>query len=266
MPAALSEPEADMLTIGQLNELPGVRHAFFGREGGVSEGLYATLNCGFGSGDDPLRVAENRARALRRVDLPKEALVTVYQVHSPDAVVVERPWPHDDAPRADAMVTRVPGLALGILTADCAPVLMADAKARVVGAAHAGWRGAVAGVIEAAIAAMTRLGARPERIVAGVGPTIGQRSYEVGPDFRAPFIEQSARNADLFCPARRRGHEMFDLKGYVARRLVTAGLHRVQVLPCDTCAEPGRFFSYRRACQHGEPDYGRNLSVVVLEA
>jgi len=257
--------EADMLTIGQLNELPGVRHGFFGRAGGVSEGLYATLNCGFGSGDEPAHVAENRARALRRIELPETALVTVYQVHSPDVVVVERPWARGEAPRADAMVTSVPGLALGILTADCAPVLLADAKVRVIGAAHAGWRGAVAGVIESTIAAMTRLGADPERIVAGVGPTIGQRSYEVGPEFAAPFLAQSARNADLFCPAQRPGHAMFDLKGYVARRLVTAGLRRVQVLPCDTCAEADRFFSYRRACQHGEPDYGRNLSAIALE-
>jgi len=263
MPAAASE--ADMLTIGQLNELPSVRHGFFGRQGGVSEGLYASLNCGFGSGDQSVHVAENRARALKRIDLPADALVTVYQVHSPDVAVVGRPWRREDSPRADAMVTRVPGLALGILTADCAPVLLADAKAGVIGAAHAGWRGAVAGVIEAVIAAMTEMGAQPETIVAGVGPTIGQRSYEVGPEFAAPFLAQSERNADLFCPARHNGHAMFDLKGYVARRLVTAGLRRVQVLPCDTCAEPDRFFSYRRACQLGEPDYGRNLSAIVLE-
>jgi len=257
--------EADMMSIGQLNELPGIRHGFFGRQGGVSEGLYASLNCGLGSGDQPARVAENRARALRRLDLSSDSLVTVYQVHSPDVVVVERPWPRDESPRADAMVTRAPGLALGVLTADCAPVLLADAKARVIGVAHAGWRGAVAGVIEAVIATMTKMGAQPERIVAGVGPTIGQRSYEVGPEFAAPFLEQSERNADLFCPARRPGHAMFDLKGYVARRLVTAGLRRVQVLPCDTCAEADRFFSYRRARQLGQSDYGRNLSAIVLE-
>jgi len=254
-----------MLTIGPLNDLPGVRHAFFERTGGVSEGLYASLNCGFGSGDEAERVAENRARALARLEIEDSDLVTVYQVHSNRVAVVEETWPREAAPKVDAMVTRTPGRALGILTADCVPVLLADAAAGVVGAAHAGWRGALDGVLDAAVSAMVELGAAPNRIVAGIGPAICQRSYEVGPEFPQPFIAQAESNRDFFCPASRAGHFMFDLKGYVARRLAAADIKNVQVLPCDTCAEDTRFFSYRRACQRGEPDYGRGLSVICLE-
>ena len=254
-----------MLTIGPLNELPGIRHAFFTRQGGVSEGLYSSLNCGFGSGDAAENVVENRARALERIEIETERLVTVYQVHSPDVARVERPWHNGEAPRADAMVTQRPHVALGILTADCAPVLLAEPKAKVVGAAHAGWRGALDGVLEATVAAMEELGAARERIVAGIGPAIGQRSYEVGPEFPAPFLAQSPENRDFFCPAPREGHFFFDLKGYAARRLARLGLKAVQCLPCDTCAEEQRFFSYRRSCQRGEPDYGRGLSAIYLE-
>ena len=254
-----------MLTIGPLNDLPRIRHAFFERTGGVSAGVYRSLNCGFGSGDKPDRVAENRARALARLELENGSLVTAYQVHSNRVAVVESPWPREAAPQVDAMVTRSPGLALGILTADCAPVLLADATAGVIGAAHAGWRGALDGVLDAAVAAMIDLGAVAERIVAGVGPAICQRSYEVGPEFPQPFLAQSEANRNFFCPAARSGHFMFDLKGYVARRLIGTGIKRVQVLPCDTCAEDQRFFSYRRSCQRGEPDYGRGLSAIYLE-
>lgn len=255
-----------MLTIGPLNDLPGIRHAFFERTGGVSEGLYTSLNCGFGSGDEADRVAENRSRALARLELEPDGLVTAYQVHSNRVAVVESPWPREAAPKVDAMVSRIPRLALGILTADCAPVLLADADAGVIGAAHAGWHGALDGILDAVVAAMIDLGATPERIVAGVGPAIGQRSYEVGPEFPAPFLAQSDAHHDFFCPATRDGHFMFDLKGYVARRLVGAGVQNVQILPCDTCAEDARFFSYRRSCQRGESDYGRGLSAIVLEA
>ena len=254
-----------MLTIGPLNDLPRIRHAFFERTGGVSGGLYRSLNCGFGSGDDPVNVTENRTRALALLDLDGGELVTAYQVHSNRATVVETPWPRGAAPQVDAMVTRTPELALGILTADCAPVLLADALAGVVGAAHAGWRGALDGVLEAVVGAMVKLGAAPEHIVAGIGPAISQRSYEVGPEFPAPFLAQAEANRDYFCPAARPGYFMFDLKGYVARRLVGAGVKSVQILPCDTCAEADRFFSYRRSCQRGEPDYGRGLSVIYLE-
>ena len=254
-----------MLTIGPLNDLPSVRHGFFCRTGGVSEGLFSSLNCGFGSGDDQGNVAENRRRAMAELDLEGDRLVTAYQVHSPDVAEVHAPWARDDAPQADAMVTRERGLALGILTADCVPVLLADAAAGVVGAAHAGWKGALGGVLEATVAAMVELGAEPQRIFGGIGPAISQRSYEVGPEFPAPFLEQDPGNADFFCPARRRGHFLFDLKGYAARRLGLAGVGAIQALPCDTCAEDRRFFSYRRACQRRERDYGRGLSAIYLE-
>lgn len=255
----------DMLTIGPLNDLPGVRHAFFTRHGGVSEGLYRSLNCGLGSGDSKENVTCNRARAMERVELDAARLTTVYQVHSPDVAVVERPWAPEDAPKADAMVTDRPEVALGILTADCVPVLLADPEARVVGAAHAGWRGAIGGVLDAAVAAMERLGARRARIHAGIGPAIAQRSYEVGPEFRQAFLAQDRGSEDLFCPSPRQGHHHFDLKGFAARRLAQMGVGKVQTLPCDTCAEDGRFFSYRRSCLRGEPDYGRGLSLIFLD-
>ena len=255
-----------MLTIGPMNDLPGVRHAFFTRQGGVSDGLYDSLNCGFGSGDDSDKVAENRTRAMAKIDLPADRLVTLHQVHSPAAVEVRAPWARRDSPEADAMVTREAGLALGILTADCVPVLLADSKARVVGAAHAGWRGAFGGVLAGVVAAMEALGAARERIVAGIGPAIAQRSYEVGPEFQERFVARRARNADFFCPSRKSGHHMFDLKGFVGDRLARERIANVQSLPCDTCAEANRFFSYRRATLRGESDYGRGLSVIYLEA
>jgi YfiH family protein len=254
-----------MLTIGPLNDLPGLRHGFLTRQGGVSEGLYSSLNCGLGSGDDPAKVAENRRRALAKIELDGASLVTAYQVHSAKAVVVERPWAQEDRPQVDGLVTRVPGLALGVLTADCVPVLLADVQAGVVGAAHAGWHGALGGVLESTVEAMEGLGAARGNLVAGIGPAIAQRSYEVGPDYPAPFLAEDEDNRDLFCPSRRQGHFHFDLKGYVARRLARLGLASVQALPCDTCAEDRRFFSYRRACLRGETDYGRGLSVICLE-
>lgn len=254
-----------MLTIGRLNDLASIRHGFFTRLGGVSEGLFTSLNCGYGSGDRPEHVTENRRRAMEMMELDGHRLVTAYQVHSPDVVEVRTPWAREDAPQADAMVTRERGLALGILTADCVPVLFADAEAGVVGAAHAGWKGALTGVAEATVAAMVDLGATAERIVVGIGPAICQRSYEVGPEFPAPFLDQDPLNADYFCPARREGHSHFDIKGYVATRLAAAGVKSIQTLPCDTCAEEDRFFSYRRACHRREPDYGRGLSAIYLE-
>jgi len=245
-------------------ESDGIRHAFFTRVGGVSEGLFASLNCGLGSGDVEASVIENRRRAAAALDLPPEQLITCHQVHSPQVVVVERPWRREDRPRADAMVTRAPGVALGILTADCAPVLLADPAARIVGAAHAGWRGARGGVLEATVAAMTELGAAPQRIAAAVGPCIAQASYEVGPEFPAPFLAEDAQNAAFFVPAGRAGHFLFDLPGYVVRRLRRLGLARVVRTGGDTAAEPDRFFSYRRSCLRQEPDYGRALSAIAL--
>jgi len=259
---------ADMtIRLDALAELPGVRHAFLTRAGGVSEGIYASLNCGYGSKDEPERVTENRARAVARAEMPPGSLVTAYQVHSARVARVEKPWPREAAPQVDAMVTDRPGIALGILTADCAPVLLADAEAGVIGAAHAGWRGAVGGVLAAVVEAMVALGARPARIRAGIGPCIAQDSYEVGPEFPAPFLAEDPGNAAFFrpSPGREDGRFLFDLPGYVTARLRALGLGAVERTPHDTCAEADRFFSYRRATLRGEPDYGRGLSVIGLD-
>lgn len=253
------------LTTGLLNRIEGVRHAFFTRNGGTSTGIYASNNCGFGARDDAAAVAENRARAMRRIDADPDRLVTLSQVHSADVVMVTKPWRREDAPRADAMVTSVPGIVLGILTADCAPVLFADSDARIVGAAHAGWRGALSGVLEATVAAMCRMGASADRIVAAIGPAIGRVSYEVGPEFPAPFLAQDKGNSAFFFPSPTEGRFLFDLKGYAAARLAAIGLADVAVLPNDTRLESRRFFSYRRACLKGEPDYGRQLSAILVE-
>jgi YfiH family protein len=246
-----------------LADLAPVRHAFFTRRGGVSAGLYATLNCGPGSKDDPDAVRANRAHVMRNLGLGPEALVTVHQVHSPTCVVVEGPW-RDGAPRADAMATRTPGLALGILTADCAPVLFADPEGGVVAAAHAGWKGARSGVLEATVRTMTTLGAEAGRIVAVVGPCIHQPSYEVGPEFHAALTGDDPAHDRFFRPSGKPGHHLFDLPGYVATRLESAGVGRVEVLPRDTRAEEETFFSYRRATLEGQEDYGRQLSAIVL--
>ncbi|HZT87447.1 MAG TPA: peptidoglycan editing factor PgeF [Stellaceae bacterium] len=254
-----------MITLSVLNDGTSVRHAFFTREGGVSPPPFASLNCGFGSADLPENVAANRARAMARLDLPPERLVTCHQVHGVDVVTVERPWNYADSPRADAMVSRVPGIALGVLAADCAPLLFADSEASVIGAAHGGWRGALAGVGETTVAAMESLGAARTRIRAGIGPCIAQRSYEVGPEFPTPFTTEDGEAALFFAPARRPGHFMFDLGGYLEWRLVRCGVGTVQRAPHDTVAEEERFFSYRRACLKGERDYGRGLAAIVLE-
>ena len=254
-----------MLTANPLDRIAGVRHGFFTREGGVSEGLYGSLNCGFGSGDDPAHVAENRARAMALLELTGEALCTAYQHHSADCLTVEAPWSRSEAPRADAMATARPGIALGILTADCTPVLFADRGAGVIGAAHAGWRGALGGVLDATIEAMAALGARAANTVAAVGPCIGPASYEVGPEFRDAFLAADAANGAFFTASPRDGHFMFDLPGYVAGRLAALGVGEIAPLDRDTRADESRFFSYRRACLAGEKDYGRLLSTITLE-
>ena len=255
-----------MINAATIGAVAGVRHGFFTRHGGVSEGLYASLNCGYGSGDDAVRVTDNRHRAMDRLGCSGDDLVTLYQVHSADALVVEAAggWAAD-APRADGMATNIPGVALGVLAADCAPVLLADGEAGVVGAAHAGWRGARAGILEATVAAMARLGARPASTVAGIGPCIQQCSYEVGPEFHADFMAEEADTADFFLPARRSGHFHFDLPGYVDRRLRRMSLAAVEALPFDTLGDDAMFFSYRRNALVGERDYGRGLSAIVLE-
>jgi polyphenol oxidase len=240
---------------------PGVAHGFFTREGGVSTGIYASLNCGGGSGDDRDAVAENRRRAATMLGVAPDALATNHQVHGIRVTTLVRPIT-GERPRADAMVTRERGLALGILTADCVPVLFADGEAGVIGAAHAGWRGALAGVLEATVSAMAALGAEPQRIRSGLGPAIGPASYEVGPEFPAPFLAQDPANARFFVAAGAKFH--FDLPGYVRARLSALGLAVINSTGGDTAADPQRFFSYRRSCLAGEADYGRLLSAIAL--
>jgi YfiH family protein len=240
-----------------------IRHGFFTRRGGTSEGIYASLNCGLGSDDDKARVHENRRRAMAEIGFDESALRTVYQIHSADVVTVIDKSDDTRAIRADAMVSAQPGIVLGVLAADCAPILLADCENQVVGAAHAGWRGAVSGVIEATIAAMGSLGAEPSRIIAVIGPCIGQDSYEVGAEFPLPFQQQDPANDRFFTPGAREDHWQFDLTGYVLSRLAAAGVAAASALGADTYADED-LFSYRRTCHRGEPDYGRNLSVIAL--
>ena len=247
-----------------LNSVPGLRHAFFTRQGGASEGIFASLNCGLGSADARTAVIENRARAATHLGVAPWQLLTVYQCHSPNCVTVDAPWVEGQAPEADAMVTREPGIALGILAADCAPILLADKSAGVIGAAHAGWKGAIGGVIESTLAAMESLGARRSQIVAAVGPCIGPRSYEVGSEFEARFRAADPGYGSFFGMAARPGHFMFDLPGFVAARVRASGAVLVDPSPGDTYTQDQDFFSYRRATHRGEPDYGRNLSAIVL--
>ena len=253
-----------MIACDALAALPGVEHGFLTRRGGVSKGIYASLNCGLGSADSRARVAENRARALAALGQRPKLLCTAVQTHSSRVAVIDRPPAKGERPEADALVTKTPGLALGILAADCAPVLLADAAAGVIGAAHAGWRGALGGVIEAAIEAMATLGAEAGRTTAAIGPCIGKASYEVGPEFPAPFLDADAGNADFFAPASLSGRHCFDLAGFLARRLQKLGIGEIARTAADTCADAARFFSYRRARLHGETDYGRQLSAIAL--
>jgi YfiH family protein len=247
-----------------LSQLPGLAHGFFGRRGGVSRGLFASLNCGFGSGDDAACVRENRSRAGHRLGVDVDRLLTVYQIHSANAVIVDEPWPREAQPKADAMATRQPNIALGILAADCAPVLFADAEARVAGAAHAGWKGALGGVVEAAVKAMETLGAARERIVAAIGPCISQTSYEVGSEFRAQFVAADPHNAHFFIRGQRSDHWQFDLPGYVEGRLAKLDLRAVERVDRCSYLNEADYFSFRRTTHQSEPDYGRNLSAIVL--
>jgi len=250
------------LLADEIAGLPGIAHGFFTRRGGVSQGVYTSLNCGAGSRDDPASVRENRARVA--MHLGASELVSAYQVHGTTALVVDAPWPADGRPQADAMVTATRGLALGVLTADCAPVLLADPQGHVVAAVHAGWRGALAGILEAALATMVRLGAAPERIRAAVGPCIGQAAYEVGPEFETEFRERDPASATFFARKSAEIRPRFDLSGYVAHRLRRAGVERAGGITacCYTLQED--FFSYRRSRLRGEMDYGRQISAIVL--
>jgi YfiH family protein len=241
---------------------PGVTHAFFMRKGGVSTGLYESNNVAFSAADDPAHVSENRARCAQALGLG--ALVTLSQKHTPEVIEVEAPWERGGAPEADALVTNKRGIALGILTADCAPVLFADADAGVVGAAHAGWRGAFDGVIGNTVAAMEDLGAHVERMVCVVGPCIAQSSYEVGAEFVERFLERDQTYERFFSPSPKAGHAHFDLSGFVAGLATAAGVGTVAIEGSDTCALEDKFFSYRRSTLRKEPDYGRQLSAIGL--
>jgi YfiH family protein len=248
--------------VNRARTLEGVAHGFLGRRGGVSQGVVEGLNVGIGTQDDPEAVAENRRRATEAI-LPGARLVTLYQIHSPDAVAVIEPWDDRLRPRADALVTATPGLALGILTADCAPVLFADREAGVVGAAHAGWKGALGGVTDSTLSLMETLGARRDRIAAAIGPCIARASYEVDQGFLAKFADADPANERFFAGGRP-GHYQFDLEAYVAHRLALAGLTRIEAMGLDTYPSPERFFSFRRATHRGEADYGRQISIIGI--
>jgi YfiH family protein len=255
-----------VLTARNLTQSTSIAHGFFGRQGGVSEGVYASLNCGPGSGDARERVIENRRRAMETLAGGAAAkLVTLYQVHGAKAVTVTTPWDIGEAPEADAMATNVPGIALGLLTADCAPILLADPVAKVIGAAHAGWKGAAAGVIASAIEAMEKLGAQKKRIQAAIGPAISQHNYEVGPEFRTRFIQLDAGHEGYFVPSNKPDHWRFDLDGFVGDQLAAAGVKDIQSLAVCTYAHEDEFFSFRRATHRGEQDYGRDISAIMLK-
>jgi polyphenol oxidase len=249
-----------------LADLPGVQHRFFTRKGGVSAGLYSSLNCGYGSGDSPDNVRENRRRVAATFGLAEPDLLTLYQIHSTEVLTVAADrWISPGAPKADGLVTDRPGVALGVMAADCAPVLLADGEAQVIGAAHAGWKGALGGVVEATVAAMEKLGAKRERLRIVVGPCIGRDSYEVGPEFPAPFLKQDDANAQFFKASPRAGHFIFDLAGYLLRRIAKAGVTATATRH-DTLTGTDDFFSYRRNTLQGVRDYGRGLSAIALEA
>ncbi len=247
-----------------LSALPNIAHGFFTREGGTSSGIYAGRNCGLGSDDLRANVIENRGRTADELGVPRDHLLTVYQVHSPRVIVATKPWSHNEAPEGDAMVTATPGLALGILTADCTPVLFADPAASVIGAAHAGWKGAIDGVLEATIDAMTSLGADRTCIRCSIGPTISQANYEVGPEFQEQFVAEAADNTAYFVPSARENHFQFDLPGFVADRLERLGISNIDNTKLCTYADAKRFFSFRRTTHAGEADYGRQISSIAL--
>jgi YfiH family protein len=256
-------PDRAMFCASSLESCDGIRHGFFTRQGGVSKGVYGSLNCGLGSRDDAENVRLNRSLVAETLGVPPERLLTLYQIHSATAVIVDKPW-NGTVSEADALVTRTPGLAIGALTADCAPVLFCDPEARVIAAAHAGWRGALLGIVEATVASMERLGAEPERVVAVIGPTISQRAYEVGADYVERFLAEEPASSPFFMTDDGSGEPHFDLAGYVAERLGRAGVGTVSDLGLCTYCDETRLFSYRRSQHHGEDDYGRQISAIVL--
>jgi YfiH family protein len=247
-----------------LSAIPGLRHAFFTRDGGASDGIYQSLNGGMGSQDDPAHVTENRRRMAAHLGVAPTHFLTAFQIHSPDVVAAAAPWEPASRPRVDAIVTRTEGLAIGVTAADCGPILLVDPSARVIGAAHAGWKGALTGVLESTIAAMEKLGAERAGIVAAIGPLIRQHSYEVGSEFVERFVDADAENALFFIPSARAGHAMFDLAGFIRMRLENAGVLMIDDVGIDTYSDE-RFYSYRRSVHRGEPDYGRHVHAIVLE-
>jgi YfiH family protein len=257
-------PDKMKLSASSLSAVDGVSHGFFTRQGGVSASIYASLNCGPGSRDDAANVTENRVRVAELLGAEPGRLLTLFQKHSADAVVAERPWKDGKMPEADAIVTAKPGLAIGVLTADCAPVLLCDGEARVIGAAHAGWKGALGGIIEATVKAMGKLGAKPQRITAVIGPTISQKAYEVGADFVERFLADEPESSAFFITDEFSGEPHFDLPGYVGERLARAGVGAIADLGLCTYCDETRLFSYRRSQHHGEADYGRQISAILL--
>lgn len=256
-------PDRAMFCASTLESFDGIRHGFFTRQGGVSTGIYGSLNCGLGSRDDAENVRQNRVLVAQTLGVPPDHLLTLYQIHSATAVVVDKPW-DGEAAEADALVTRTPGLAIGALTADCAPVLFCDPEACVIAAAHAGWRGALSGIVEATVAAMEKLSASRERIVAVIGPSISQRAYEVGAEYVDRFLGEEPTSSAFFMTDDSSGEPHFDLSGYVAQRLSRAGVGTISDLGHCTYCDETRLFSYRRSQHHGEDDYGRQISAIVL--
>src|SRR6202790_2956887 len=253
-----------MLASSLLSAIPGLRHAFFTRDGGVSGGIYAGLNGGLGSNDDPAYVAENRRRMAKQMGVTPAHFLGLFQVHSPDAVVASAPWDTASRPRADAIVTRTEGLAIGVTAADCGPILFVDPNARVIGAAHAGWKGALTGIVESTVDAMEKLGAERSGMAAAIGPLIRQHSYEVGGEFVERFLQADAENAVFFIPSAREGHAMFDLAGFIRMRLENAGVLMIDDIGVDTYSDE-RCYSYRRSVHRQEPDYGRHVHAIALE-
>ncbi len=245
-------------------KLEGVAHGFFTRGGGHSTGIFASLNCGFGSGDDTDLVKLNRDVVARALGIAEGHVVSAHQVHSADVVEVTEVWPLEGRPKVDGLVCRTKGIGLGVLTADCGPVLFADAAAGVIGCCHAGWKGAVGGVTDATVIAMEKLGARRDNIIAVLGPTISQAAYEVGPEFPKPFLAQSSAHGSFFVPSVKAGHFMFDLPGYLRQRMKGLGLKAVDDLALCTYSDEARFYSYRRATHRSEADYGRLISAIAL--
>lgn len=247
-----------------LSKTSKLTHGFFSRHGGVSSGLYKSLNCGFGSGDDPVRIKKNRELALATLNLEPKNLVTTFQEHGNKAVQVKHVWDYRDAPKADALVTNQRGITIGILTADCVPILLVDGAVEIIGAAHAGWRGAYAGIVDATIDSMVNLGANPSKIRAAIGPCIGSSSYEVGTEFFDLFSAENKDNESLFSPSIKPNHFQFDLSGYIVKRLQNTGISSIDLLELDTFAEEESLYSYRRSISREERDYGRLLSVISL--